>query len=135
MSAIDSVRRPGPGQRVGPWAGRRPSWASTDSAGGTSAGGAEVKTDGSSTVSAVAAAAASRARSLATVRIRSAVLPISTTPAPSAISQPVVPFWVTCTSSWMGTPTRRSVSVSSWAVTGTMPLARAVTSASTVTLS
>ena len=84
----------------------------------------------------MSAVSASLARSLATVRIRSAVLPISTTPAPRAISQPVVPFWVTCTSSWIGWPDPAARdSVSSWAVTGTMPLARAVTSASTVTLS
>ena len=79
--------------------------------------------------------AASWAFSRATVRIRRAVVPTSTSPAARAITQPVVPFWVTCTSMTNGRPTLRPDAVTSWAVTGTMPLARAVTSALAVKLS
>ena len=139
VSAIASVRRPEPTrrQRGGPRAASTgPSWASADSR------------------SAARPPAGRRSKPTGAARCRPSPRPrppgpapwprsgsavrccrSAPRPAPRAISQPVVPFWVTCTSSWMGSPTRRSVSVSSWAVTGTMPLARAVTSASTVTLS
>src|SRR3712207_7758286 len=43
-------------------------------------------------------------------------------------------FCVTCTSIENGCPTLRPDTVSNWAVTGTMPLARAVTSALAVKL-
>ena len=68
---------------------------------------------------------AARARSLLTWRIRRAVVPIRTTPAATAMAQPVVPFWVTWTSMATGRPTLRPDSVCSCAVTGTVPLARA----------
>ena len=90
-----------------------------------SVGGAEVSTDSSPV-------GADLARSLDTCRIRRAVEPASTSPAASAIAQPVVPFWVTWTSMVNGRPTARPDSVISWALTGTVPLALAVTSAFTV---
>ena len=52
-----------------------------------------------------------------------------------AMAQPVVPFWVTCTSILNGRPIGRPDSVISCAVTGTTPLALAVTSALPVELS
>ncbi len=97
-------------------------------------GGAELNTSAGTPVCAAARCSAS-ARSRETVRIRSAVVPTRTTPAARAITHPVVPFWVTWTSMANGRPTFTPDSVSSWAVTGTMPLARAVTSALAVKLS
>ena len=75
------------------------------------------------------------ARSLATWRIRRNVLPTRTMPAAMAIAQPVVPFCVTCTSMSNGRPMGRPDSVINCAVTGTTPLALAVTAALPVKLS
>ena len=62
-------------------------------------------------------------------------MPTRTMPAAMAIAQPVVPFWVTCTSMSNGRPIGRPDSVINCAVTGTTPLALAVTSALPVKLS
>ena len=62
------------------------------------------------------------ARSLATWRIRRAVVPTSTMPAAMAISQPVVPAWVAVISTTLARPTGVPSVVCSRARTFTLPL-------------